>query len=95
MARFFALGIKQLQKYDCLFFVKLGPGKYVAELEMYVDGKLAESFTMPVSYRLRRLDVYWNFELKPGNHTFELRWLNPEEGTSIDVVDAVLYKKVK
>ena len=75
-------------------FVK-GPGKYVAELEMYVDGKLAESFTMPVSYRLRRLDVYWNFELKPGNHTFELRWLNPEEGTSIDVVDAVLYKKVK
>ena len=72
-----------------------GGRDYVAELEMYVDGELAESFKMPVSYRLRRLDVYWNFELKPGNHKFELRWLNPQEGTSIDVVDAVLYKKVK
>lgn len=75
-------------------FVK-GASDYVAELEMWVDGKLAESFTMPVSYRLRRLDIYWNFELKPGDHTFELRWLNPERDTSIDVVDVVLYKKVK
>ena len=75
-------------------FVK-GKSNYVANLEMYVDGKLAETFAMPVSYRLRRLDIYWNFKLKPGNHTFELRWLNPVEGASIDVTDVVLYKKEK
>lgn len=73
-------------------FVK-GKRDYVAQLEVTVDGGIPERFYMPVSYRLRRLDIYWNFELVPGNHTITLRWLNPVEGATIDVVDAVLYKK--
>ncbi len=72
-----------------------GPKEYVAELEVSVDGGKAERFTMPVLYRVRRLDVYWNFELKPGNHTITLRWLNPTEGTSVKVVDAVLFESRK
>lgn len=70
-----------------------GPRDYVAELEMRVDGGKPERLTMPALYRLRNLDVYWNFELKPANHTFELRWLNPMEGTSLNVVDAVLFQR--
>jgi hypothetical protein len=72
-----------------------GPKEYVAELEVSVDGGAPERFTMPVLYRVRRLDVYWNFELKPGNHTITLRWLNPTEGTSVKVVDAVLFESRK
>ncbi|MBE6209050.1 MAG: ADP-ribosylglycohydrolase family protein [Rikenellaceae bacterium] len=72
-----------------------GPRDYVAELEMRVDGGEPERITMPALYRLRRLDVYWNFELKPANHTFELRWLNPIEKASLTVVDAVLFQKQK
>ncbi|MBQ8864426.1 MAG: ADP-ribosylglycohydrolase family protein [Rikenellaceae bacterium] len=70
-----------------------GPKEYVAELEVSVDGGEVERFTMPALYRLRRLDVYWNFLLKPGSHTVTLRWLNPTEGTSINVADAVLFQK--
>ena len=70
-----------------------GKKDYVAELEATLDGGKPERFTMPVSYRHRRLDIYWNFELKPGNHSVTLRWLNPVEGATINVVDAVTYKK--
>ena len=73
-------------------FVK-GKRDYVAQLEVTVDGGTPEKFTMPVSYRLRRLDIYWNSELKPGKHTITLRWLNPTEEATIDVTDAVLYNK--
>lgn len=72
-----------------------GNNDYVAELEVTLDGQAPERFTMPVSYRKRRLDIYWNFEMKPGNHTITLRWLNPVEGAKINVVDAVLYNKTK
>lgn len=70
-----------------------GKKDYVAELEATLDGGKPERFTMPVSYRHRRLDIYWNFELKPGNHSVTLRWLNPVEGATINVVDAITYKK--
>ena len=73
-------------------FVK-GKRDYVAQLEVTVDGGTPERFTMPVSYRLRRLDIYWNFELKPCNHQITLRWLNPTKEATIDVVDAVLFNK--
>ena len=72
-----------------------GPADYVAELEVVVDGGQAERFEMPARYRYRRLDVYWNFCLKPGSHTITLRWLNPTDGCTINVVDAVLFDKTK
>lgn len=66
---------------------------YVAELEVVLDGGIPQRFTMPASYRLRRLDIYWNFELKQKSHAITIRWLNPIEGAKIKVTDAVLYKK--
>lgn len=69
------------------------PKDYVAELEVTLDGGSPQRFTMPASYRLRRLDIYWNFELKQKSHTVTLRWLNPVEGAKIKVTDAVLYNK--
>lgn len=68
---------------------------YVAELEITVDGQKKEKISMPVRYRLRRLDLYWNYDLQPGNHTFTIQWLNPKEGASVKVPDAVLYDRIK
>ena len=75
--------------------VKTKNKKYVAELEVTLDGGTPQRFSMPASYRLRRLDIYWNFELKQKNHTINLRWLNPAEDVEIKVTDAVLYQKIK
>ena len=68
---------------------------YVAELEVIVDGKKKEKVLMPALYRLRRLDVYWDYDLKPGEHTFSIQWLNPREDATVKVPDAVLYERRK
>ena len=68
---------------------------YVAELEVTVDGQKKEKVLMPARYRLRRLDIYWDYDLKPGDHTFTIQWMNPREDASIKVPDAVLYEQVK
>ena len=68
---------------------------YVAELEVTVDGQKKEKVLMPARYRLRRLDIYWDYDLKPGDHTFIIQWLNPREDATIKVPDAVLYERVK
>ncbi len=71
-----------------------GDNNYVAELQVCLDGKDVETFTMPVDFRLRRLDIYWNFELVPGKHTIEINWLNPTEDAQVHIVDAVLYEQL-
>lgn len=68
---------------------------YVAELEVCVDGQKKELVSMPVRYLLRRLDLYWDYDLKPGEHTFTIRWMNPVENATIEIPDAVLYKQIK
>lgn len=68
--------------------------EYVAKVEITVDGT-TEIAEMPAQYRLRRLDIYWNFELKPGRHKVSVRWLNPIEGASISMPDVVLYEKIQ
>ena len=84
---------------DCASIVVNGVARckdrqYVAELEVTVDGKKSEKILMPTLYRLRRLDLYWDYDLEPGNHTFTVRWLNPKEGATVKVPDAVLYDRV-
>lgn len=66
---------------------------YVAQLEVTLDGGAPQQFDMPASYRLRRLDIYWNFEMKQKPHNITLHWLNPIDGVDIYVTDAVLFKK--
>lgn len=68
---------------------------YVAELEIKVDGKVVEIAKMPVNYITRKLDLYWNYDLKPGKHTFEIRHLNPEPEARVILGYAVTYKKEK
>lgn len=74
--------------------VKCSDKEYVAQVEITVDGK-SEIAEMPALYRLRRLDIYWNFELAPGCHTVSVRWLNPIEGATLLMPDVVLYERAK
>lgn len=64
---------------------------YVAQVEMYIDGELAETAELPASYRTRRLDLFWTYDLPKGPHTFTFKWLNPEEGANVRFTDIILY----
>ncbi len=69
-----------------------GDEEYVARVEMYIDGKLAETANLPVAFRTRRHEVlFWNYSLPPGEHEVTFKWLNPLEGIKIALEDALVY----
>ena len=48
---------------------------------------------MPADFSKRKLDLYWNYDLKPGKHTFEIRHLNPEPDARVILGNVITYKK--
>jgi hypothetical protein len=59
--------------------------EYVGELEVSIDGKVDRVVKLPVDYRKRTAELYWNVEIPDGNHTASLKWLNPIEGGTIGI----------
>lgn len=64
---------------------------YVAEVEIYLDGKLSETAQLPASYRTRRLDLFWKYMLDEGNHTISFKWLNPKDDARVNVSELLIY----
>lgn len=71
--------------------VRCDDGSYVAEVEVYLDGKLIETAKLPVNYALRRLEITWKYQLPKGNHKVNLKWLNPKAGASLNVSEVLVY----
>lgn len=70
--------------------VRGGQG-YVAQVEAWLDGNLAETIALPADYRERRHDLFWKYQLPKGTHTVAFKWLNPAEGASIHVSNVLIY----
>lgn len=68
---------------------------YVAQVEVEIDGKMVETSLMPSDSKVRKLEIFWDFTLNEGSHTITLRWLNPQEGASVWMKDALLLHKKK
>ena len=73
--------------------VKCEDKDYVAEVEVSVDGNRPEVIKMPANWVTRKLEIYYNLELKEGHHTITLNWLNPVEGATLNVADVLLLDK--
>jgi hypothetical protein len=71
--------------------VRAQDDRYVAKAEMYIDGQLAEAVNLPASYTARRHDLFWKYQLAPGTHTVTFKWLNPQEGASVNFGEALVY----
>jgi hypothetical protein len=61
------------------------PEDYVGELEVSIDGEVERVVKLPVDYRTRTAELYWNIDIPMGDHTASLKWLNPIEGGGIGV----------
>jgi hypothetical protein len=66
---------------------------YVAELEVYIDGKLDEVVLMPMKSTSRRLEPDWKYQLPEGRHTVRLKWINPDPDYEIRINDIVIYSE--
>jgi hypothetical protein len=66
---------------------------YVAELEVYIDGKLDEKIKMPMKNTSRRLEPAWKYQLTEGNHNVRLKWINPKPEYEIRINDIMVYSE--
>lgn len=66
--------------------------KYVAEVEVVIDGKETNVVKLPIaSQDTRKVDVYWNYALERGKHKISFKWLNPEQNAQVYIGDVILY----
>ncbi|MFO7622055.1 MAG: ADP-ribosylglycohydrolase family protein [Bacteroidales bacterium] len=58
---------------------------FVGELEVSIDGVVDRVVKLPVDFRTRTAELYWNVEIPDGDHTATLKWLNPLKDAGIEV----------
>jgi len=68
---------------------------YVAELDVYIDGKLDEHVKLPMKNTSRRLEPAWKYQLTEGSHNVRLKWINPKPEYEIRINDIMVYSEKK
>jgi hypothetical protein len=66
---------------------------YVAELEIYIDGKLDEKVFLPMKNTARRLEPAWKYQLPEGKHSVKLKWINHLDDYEIRINDLIVYSE--
>jgi hypothetical protein len=69
-------------------------GDYIAVVEVLVDGILTEVVNFPADFMVRKLDLYWNFDLPYADHIIELKLQNPDKEHVIDLNYVVIYSNL-
>lgn len=65
--------------------------KYIAEVEVYIDGDLIEINKMPALYHDRREEVCYIYQLQKGKHTLTCKWINPRSDAAIKTNNVLIY----
>jgi hypothetical protein len=73
--------------------VKEAPGEEKLDLliEVQVDGKTFETAPLPTSFRARRHELTWAYNLEEGVHEVRILWKNPRDGYRIDLDRILVY----
>ncbi len=64
---------------------------YCAEIEVYADGKLVSTMSLPKAFTKRCQEIFWIYELNSGHHYVTLRWLNPRPDVKLHCAAFVAY----
>ncbi len=66
-------------------------GEYTFEVEMWIDGRLVETTTLPTDFTTRKFSPFWRYRLSKGIHRLLFKVLNPTEKAEIHLRDMVVY----
>lgn len=70
---------------------KKGDEDYAFNVEMYIDGSLVETSSLPTQHTIRKFTPFWRYQLPPGNHKVHLKVLNPDARAEIYLGELVVY----
>ncbi len=66
---------------------------YVAEVEVWIDGRLDTVAMMPMKNTDRRLEPAWKYQMTEGEHHVKLVWKNPNKRYLIRINDVMYYSE--
>ncbi|HEX8607101.1 MAG TPA: ADP-ribosylglycohydrolase family protein [Pedobacter sp.] len=66
---------------------------YSFKTNVYVDGKFYETANLSSSFKTRRLELTWKYQLPEGKHHVRLEVTNPDSGYHIRLWDLITYGK--
>lgn len=66
---------------------------YVAEVEVYLDGKYRETMNFPCNFHDRTPELFWVFDLKNGAHELSFKHLNPNDKVKVNCNRVIVYGK--
>jgi hypothetical protein len=69
-----------------------GEEDVVLDVEMWVDGKLAETAKLYSKYIERRESAFWRYNLPNGKHVVRLKVKDPSEDAVVELNDLVVYR---
>ncbi|MFQ5823571.1 MAG: ADP-ribosylglycohydrolase family protein [bacterium] len=70
---------------------KVGEVDYTFEVEMYIDGALVETATLPTKFTQRRFTPFWRYQLPMTQHEVRLKVLNPTDKAELNLDNVIIY----
>ena len=64
---------------------------YTLHSEMYVDGELVTTSSLPNNYTTRKNTLFWKYQLPKGKHTVKIIVLNANEEVGLNITEAIIY----
>lgn len=65
---------------------------YAASVDVYLDGRLSETVSLPLDNNSRKQELYYKYNLSDGPHTLSFKWTNPESGRDINISSYIIYR---
>jgi len=66
--------------------------EYVFEADVYLDGeKLETASKLPTSFRTRKLDIFWKYQLRNTRHSVKIVIKNPDENYELRTWEYLVY----
>ncbi|WP_449437174.1 ADP-ribosylglycohydrolase family protein [Pedobacter steynii] len=64
---------------------------YSFKVKVYIDGRLHETAVLSSSFKTRRHELTWKYQLPEGKHHVKLEVTNPDSGYHIRLWDCIIY----
>lgn len=65
----------------------------ILEADLYINGNFKETIKMPTSFRARKLEVAWNYDLSEGKYALKLVTRHIPEGCRIEIREIITYSR--
>ena len=66
--------------------------EYVFEADLYIDGEKVETASkLPTSFRYRKLDIFWKYQLPNTNHSVRVVIKNPDDDYEVRTWEYLVY----